>query len=71
MAKTKTTEGAAESTATVKMTLVRSPIGYPERQKATVRALGFHRMNETIEKADTPDNRSMAASISHLVRIEE
>jgi large subunit ribosomal protein L30 len=66
-AKSATTEAAG----TIKLTLVRSPIGYPKNQKLTVRALGLTRMNQTIEKADTPDNRGMAGSIPHLVRIEE
>ena len=61
----------SEATATIKLTLVRSPIGYPKNQKLTVRALGLTRMNQTIEKADTPDNRGMAGSVPHLVRIEE
>ncbi len=71
MAKTKPAEAAVESAGIIKLTLVRSPIGYPQRQKATVRALGLRRMHQTIEKADTPDNRSMAASIPHLVRVDE
>jgi large subunit ribosomal protein L30 len=55
----------------LRITLVRSPIGYPERQKRTVRALGLHRMHETIETADNAAVRGMIAKISHLVRIEE
>ena len=56
---------------TLKVTLVRSPIGYPLPQKATVRALGLHRMNQTVEHQDTPALRGMLAAVSHLVRIEE
>jgi large subunit ribosomal protein L30 len=55
----------------LRITLVRSPIGYPERQKKTVRALGLHRMHETIETTDNAAVRGMIAKISHLVRIEE
>lgn len=69
-AKSAEEKAAVQATGTIKLTLVRSVIGYPKRQGATVRALGLHRTHETIEKADTPDNRSMAASISHLVRVE-
>lgn len=65
------TKGKQEAAGTIKLTLVRSPIGYPKNQKLTVRALGLTRMNQTIEKADTPENRSMAGSIPHLVKIEE
>jgi large subunit ribosomal protein L30 len=53
------------------ITLVRSPIGYAERQKKTVRALGLHRMNQTVEHADTAQIRGMIAKIPHLLRVEE
>lgn len=56
---------------TIKVTLVRSPIGYPKPQKATVRALGLRRMNQTVEHADTPAMRGMLAAVIHLIRIEE
>jgi large subunit ribosomal protein L30 len=62
---------SANKAGRLRITLVRSPIGYPERQKRTVRALGFHRMHETIETADNAAVRGMIAKISHLVRIEE
>jgi large subunit ribosomal protein L30 len=55
----------------IKMTLVRSPIGYPEPQKATVRALGFHRLHQTVEQEDTPVVRGMLAKVIHMIRIEE
>ncbi len=56
---------------TIKVTLVRSPIGYPKPQKATVRALGLHRMNQTVEHPDSPSLRGMLTAVKHLVRIEE
>jgi large subunit ribosomal protein L30 len=55
----------------VRVTLVRSPIGYPEPQKRTARALGLRRMNQTIEHEDSPAVRGMITKIVHLVRIEE
>jgi large subunit ribosomal protein L30 len=55
----------------LRVTLVRSPIGYPEPQKRTVRALGLQRMNQTIEHEDSPALRGMLAKVVHLVRIEE
>ncbi len=55
----------------IRITLVRSPIGYPERQKRTVKALGLRRMNQTIEQVDTPALRGMIAKVSHLVEVEE
>ena len=57
--------------AILRITLVKSPIGYTERQKATVRALGLRRLNQTIEKVDSPAVRGMVESISHLVQVEE
>jgi large subunit ribosomal protein L30 len=56
---------------TIKMTLVRSPIGFPEPQKATVRALGFRRLHQTVEHEDNPAVRGMMAKVIHLIQIEE
>jgi large subunit ribosomal protein L30 len=55
----------------VRITLVRSPIGYPLRQKRTVRALGLRRMHQTVEQEDTPVIRGMIAKVVHLVEVEE
>jgi len=55
----------------IKVTLVRSPIGYPKPQKATVRALGLRRINQTVEHTDSPALRGMVNTVIHLVRIEE
>jgi len=55
----------------LRITLVRSPIGYPQRQKRTVRALGLRRMHQTVEHPDNPAIRGMLASIPHLLRVEE
>lgn len=55
----------------VRITLVKSPIGYTVRQKNTVRALGLHRMNQTVEHVDTPVLRGMLYKINHLVSVEE
>lgn len=56
---------------TLRVTLVRSPIGYTDRQKRTVRALGLRRMHQTVEKPDNPVIRGMIAAVSHLVQVEE
>ena len=56
---------------TLRVTLVRSAIGYPKGQKATVRALGFHRLHQTVEHKDTPALRGMLNKIIHLLKIEE
>lgn len=62
---------AADKGKLLRITLVRSPIGYAERQKRTARALGLRRMNQTVEHADTPQIRGMIAKIPHLLRVEE
>ncbi|NIS79315.1 MAG: 50S ribosomal protein L30 [Anaerolineales bacterium] len=55
----------------LRVTLVRSPIGYSERQKRTVRALGLRRLHQTVEHADTPEIRGMIKKVNHLVQVEE
>ena len=55
----------------LRVTLVRSPIGYTKDQKATVRDLGLRRMNHTVEHKDSPAIRGMLNKIIHLVKIEE
>lgn len=55
----------------LRITLVKSPIGYNQQQKGTVRALGLRRMGHTVEQRDTPVIRGMVQKISHLVRVEE
>lgn len=56
---------------TVRVTLVKSPIGFPEPQKRTVKALGLRRMNLVVEHEDTPVVRGMLNKIIHLIRIDE
>lgn len=56
---------------TLRVTLVRSPIGYPKDQKATVRALGLRRMQQTVEHKANPAVRGMIQKIIHLVQVEE
>jgi len=56
---------------TLRVTLVRSTIGYKKDQRATVRALGLHRLHETVEHRDTPALRGMLNKIIHLLKIEE
>ena len=56
---------------TLRVTLVKSPIGYTKDQKQTARALGLRRMNQTVEHKDNPAIRGMLAKIVHLLRVEE
>jgi len=53
------------------ITLTKSPIGYSDRQKRTVRALGLRRMHQTVKQHDTPAIRGMIAKVEHLVAVEE
>ena len=56
---------------TVRVTLVRSPIGYTKDQKQTVLALGLRRMHQTVEHKDSPAMRGMIQKVIHLVQVEE
>jgi large subunit ribosomal protein L30 len=56
---------------TVRITLVKSPIGYTQRQKDTVRALGLRKMHQTVEHIDSPVIRGMIAKVVHLIKVEE
>jgi large subunit ribosomal protein L30 len=60
-----------ETGKTIRVTLVRSAIGYPKDQKATVKALGLRRLHQSVEQVDNPAVRGMIQKIIHLVRIEE
>ncbi len=55
--------------AKVKIQLISSPIGSPEKHKKIVRALGLSKMNQVVEKPDTPGFRGMAKKVPHLLKI--
>lgn len=55
----------------IKITLVKSAIGYSETHKATVRALGLRKMNQSVIHEDNPTIRGMLSKVNHLVLIEE
>jgi large subunit ribosomal protein L30 len=55
----------------LKVTLVKSPIGYDRKQKATIKSLGLRRMGRTVMIGDAPQIRGMIAKVSHLVEVEE
>jgi large subunit ribosomal protein L30 len=56
---------------TLRVTLVRSAIGYSERQKATVRSLGLRKLGQVVEKPDSPVVRGLINKVSHLLQVEE
>ncbi len=55
----------------LRITWVKSSIGYSRRQKGTIRALGLRRLGDVVEQADTPVIRGMIDKVSHLVEVEE
>ena len=55
----------------IRITLVKSPIGYSKQHKGTVRALGLRHMHQTVEQVDSPCLRGMLYKVSHLVEVEE
>jgi large subunit ribosomal protein L30 len=55
----------------LRITWVKSSIGYSESQKATIRALGFRRLGESVERPDNESIRGMVHKIRHLVEVEE
>ncbi len=57
------------ATPTVKIKLVRSPIGTKESHRATVRGLGLRKINSVSELQDTPALRGMINKISYLVQV--
>jgi len=56
---------------TLKITLVRSMIGRPEKHRKVLRGMGLTKMNKTVELQDTPAIRGMVNEVSHLVKAEE
>jgi len=54
----------------LRVTLTKSPIGYPAHQKRTVSALGLRKMHQTVELGNTPTIRGMVAKVEHLVSVE-
>ena len=55
----------------LKVKQVRSVVGRPADQRATVRALGLKRINDVAEHTDTPAIRGMIFKVKHLVEVEE
>ena len=53
----------------LKIKLVRSGIGFPEKQKLVIKSLGFRRLNQIVVRSDTPEIRGMVFKIRHLVEI--
>ncbi|HXY73940.1 MAG TPA: 50S ribosomal protein L30 [Dehalococcoidales bacterium] len=57
--------------AKLKITLVKSGIGYKQDQRDTLRSLGFHKLNQSVEQEDSHAIRGMIQKVRHLVKVEE
>ena len=57
--------------AKIKIQQVRSRIRRPQVQKATLDALGLHKINAVVEHEDTPSIRGMVEKVKHLVKVVE
>ena len=57
--------------AMLKVTLVKSMIGRPEKHRKVLRGMGLTKLNKTVELQNTPSIRGMINAVSHLVKAEE
>ncbi len=57
--------------AKIKIKLVRSLIGRPEKHRRTIEALGFKKVGQVVEKEDTPQIRGMIHQVSYMVEVIE
>jgi large subunit ribosomal protein L30 len=64
-------KNAKQQDKVLRITLVKSPIGYSVRHKSTVRALGLRKLHQTVEQVDSPTLRGMLYLVNHLVLVEE
>lgn len=55
----------------IKITLVKSPIDKTKRQKDTLKALGFRKVNQTVERESNPQTEGMIRVVAHLVQVVE
>ena len=69
MKKTKSGRSGADG-GKIRITLIRSLIGYPRTQHETARGLGLRKINSTVVRPDRPEIRGMVSKISHLVKVE-
>ncbi|MFC1547521.1 50S ribosomal protein L30 [Candidatus Neomarinimicrobiota bacterium] len=59
----------AKTETTLRITQIKSAIGYRKRTKDTLKALGIHRMHQTVEKPDNAAMRGMVEHVRHLVKV--
>ena len=62
---------AAKPNQTLKVTWVKSTIGHKAAARGTIRALGLHRLHQTVEVADTPEMRGMLRRVAFLIDVSD
>jgi len=55
----------------LKITQIKSPIGYKQKAKLTLKAIGLRKMHQTVEHLDSPAMRGMINRVNYLVKVEE
>lgn len=55
----------------LRVKLVRSPIGNPEKQREVLRGMGLRKLNDEVLLKDTPETRGMVRKVAHLVEVRE
>ena len=60
----------SKKSGTVKVTLLRSPIGFDGKQAIVVKSMGLRRIRHTVELKDTPETRGLIHKVRHLVEVE-
>lgn len=61
----------AKTSKQLQITWVKSSIGYSQDQKATIKAMGFRRLGQTVVIPDNPSTRGMVHKVKHLVEVQE
>ena len=60
----------SKGSGTVKITLVKSPVGFNRTQGTVVRSMGLRRIRHTVELKDTPETRGLIHKVRHLVEVK-
>ena len=61
----------SKGTGTIKVTLLKSPIGFKHNQRTVARSMGLRRIRHTVELKDTPATRGLIHKIRHLVEVQD
>jgi large subunit ribosomal protein L30 len=67
--RTRAKKNETENSGKIKIQYYRSSIGYSTKQKNVVKALGITKLNQTVERPDSPSTRGIVAKVPHLLRI--